>query len=151
MNTLDQWAAKWGISAQALDDLRRGISPPPANTPAPTSETAASNLIRLECAKHGIQLWRNNRGAAIDQRGVPVRYGLLNDSAALNKKIKSSDLIGLTRRGQFVAVEVKAPGWSGSMDGHTKAQEEFLALVRAHGGIGLFATEPGAVLGACGV
>lgn len=85
-------------------------------------ESATQSHIRLDAANLGIDLWRNNSGAFQDATGRWVRYGLCNDSAALNKRIKSSDLIGQTPTlitpemvgqtiGVFTAIETKPSDW----------------------------------------
>lgn len=61
------------------------------------SESAIQSAIRLAARDNGQLLWRNNSGAYFDKRGVLVRYGLGNTSKAINKVLKSSDLIGVTR------------------------------------------------------
>lgn len=110
-----------------------------------TSEEAVSARVRLTAAQRGMQLWRNNVGALQDSRGVPVRYGLANDSKALNAVFKSSDLIGIDStliapedvgkpRGQFVALECKASAWSYTGDSHERAQLAFINVVLAYGG-----------------
>lgn len=87
-----------------------------------TSETDVQTAVRLEMARRGYRLFRNNTGVLTNERGTPVRYGLGNDSAPLNRVLKSSDLIGwrpvvitpghvgLTIA-QFVALECKAADW----------------------------------------
>lgn len=52
---------------------------------------AECRLIAPYCDLH---LFRNNSGAFTDETGRLVRYGLANDSKALNKKVKSGDLVG---------------------------------------------------------
>lgn len=132
-----------------------------AELPAPTdpkeqSESWAQSAIRLEAAQKGVRLFRNNVGALKDERGVPVRYGLANDNAALNKRLKSSDLIGWRPLfitpdmvgkivAQFLAREVKAPGWTYRGDLHEQAQANFIHLVQADGGDAGFATGPGSL------
>lgn len=103
-----------------------------------TEETAASGHIRAEAAKHGISLWRNNSGALPGADGRPVRFGLGNDSATLNQVMKSSDLIGITPRGQFIALEVKKPGWQWSGTPRERAQQAFLEHIRRNYGIAGF-------------
>lgn len=93
------------------------------------TESDVQNLVRLEYARRGWHLWRNNVGVLIDAKGRPVRYGLANDSKALNAVLKSGDLIGWDDRGRFVSVECKAPG--GIIH---PAQEAWRALVAASGG-----------------
>lgn len=63
-------------------------------------------------------------------RYIPLSYG--------EKGI--SDIIGLTKKGQFLAVEVKRRGETRSKDGKpSKEQLEFLERVREKGGIGVLA------------
>ena len=116
------------------------------------SESATQALVRLSYTGTGGRLWRNNTGVLTDPGGRPVRFGLANDSPALNAQIKSSDLIGWRcvtitpdmvgqRIAQFASIECKAPGWRltpGDARGH--AQKRWLDLVRDSGGHGLFVT-----------
>lgn len=96
------------------------------------SESALQNHIRLAAAISGVTLWRNNVGVLLDARGIPVRYGLANESKQLNAQFKSADLIGWTADGRFVSIEVKSR--SGRID---PAQERWRSLVCERGGIGL--------------
>lgn len=103
------------------------------------SERAVLIEIRLEAPKLEVELFRNNSGVFIDLRGVPVRFGLANDSARLNKHIKSSDVIGLMPpNGRFVAIECKREGWKWTGTDEEIAQERFLHIIRQAGGIGAF-------------
>lgn len=118
------------------------------------NEDAVKSHVRLECARLGLQMWRNNVGACIDDTGRQVRYGLANESAQLNRKIKSSDLIGITtvkimphhvgqRFGLFTAFETKHSDWEFSpSDERAVAQLKFIDLVREAGGIGYFISDP---------
>jgi hypothetical protein len=144
------WAARHGVSAGALFDLA-GLLGADAHAPGEGSEARAQSEIRLACPRLGMRLWRNNKGALPDSRGVPVRFGLANDSKALGERLRSSDLVGWRRLyiqpehvgrtlAQFVAVECKAPGWRYSGDEHEQGQQRWLALVAADGGLALFAT-----------
>ena len=105
-------------------------------------EADVQNTIRIEGAKVGLLLFRNNVGVLKDKNDRPVRFGLANDSAELNRKYKSSDLIGVDSRcGVFVAIEVKEPGWKyNPNDEHEVAQRAFLDLIIAKGGLATFAT-----------
>lgn len=110
------------------------------------TETAVQAAVRLEYARRGYRLWRNNSGALLDKRGIPVRFGLGNDSSTLNAAIKSSDLIGwrplvITPAmvggtvAQFVSLECKTPGWRLTPgDQRGQAQKRWLDLVLADGG-----------------
>jgi len=76
----------------------------------------------------------------MDERGVPVRFGLGNDSARLNAVLKSSDLIGIAANGRFVAIECKAPGWIGPRTPRERAQQAWIELIKRNGGYAGFAT-----------
>ena len=103
------------------------------------SESAISKACQLEASRRGHRLWRNNVGALLDKRGVPVRYGLANESKEQNKVLKSSDLIGLTRDGQFIAAECKKEDWRpGERPDDEAAQQAFHNLVRSLGGLAGF-------------
>lgn len=86
-------------------------------------ESVIQNNIRLAASKLGIVLFRNTVGMLEDRRGTKVRYGLC---------VGSSDLIGYTKDGRFIAVEVKRPGAR-----VTPAQFAFLYAVEQAGGIAL--------------
>lgn len=113
--------------------------------------------VRLEAARRGWMLWRNNVGVLMDSRGVPVRYGLANDSKKVNENVKSGDLIGIRPVvitpahvgnviGQFVSVECKHAGWRPSpTDTHEAAQMRWAELVLLAGGHAVFATSPEAL------
>jgi hypothetical protein len=149
------WAQRWGIPAAALDDLRAtlgALTPDPAPAKAsPVSEATVQARVRIEASTKGLRLWRNNLGAAIDSRGNYLRYGLANDSPAMNKNIKSSDLIGIRPVtlpdgrviGQFVAREIKAASWIYTGTPEEKAQLNFLELVASMGGDAQFANNTG--------
>ena len=90
--------------------------------------------------------------AFADETGRVVRYGLGNDSAQLNREIKSSDLIGIcpitafvasanawVKLGVFTAIEVKPSGWvQKPNDERAIAQAKFHAIVREAGGFAGF-------------
>lgn len=155
---LATWALKWGVPMAALKDLENcigleGAGSIPENLRG-SSEAAAQAAVRLEAAQKGIRAWRNNVGALTDERGVPVRYGLANDSAAMNKIIKSADLIGIRpvlvtpahvgqTIGQFVSREIKAPGWKYTGTAREEAQQRWALLVSSMGGDAGFAVGAG--------
>lgn len=117
------------------------------------NEVALQSIIRRDFAYIG-PIWRNNSGACEDKTGRLVRYGLGNDSAQLNKSVKSSDLIAITpvvitpdmvghTIGVFTALEVKAPGWMlRPSDTRGLAQEKFHDIVKKAGGYAGFVTTP---------
>ena len=116
------------------------------------NERDIQNLVRLEASRRGWRVWRNNVGVLIDSRGVPVRYGLANDSSQVNASVKSADLIGVRPVlitpehvggliGQFVSIECKAEGWSGrGNDKHEAAQRKWAQLINDLGGYAIFST-----------
>jgi hypothetical protein len=107
------------------------------------TETDVMNLCRLAAQGIGGVLWRNNNGALPRPDGVPVRFGLANDSSKLNAVFKSSDLIGICPDGRFAAVECKEPGWVWRGTPEEVAQLRYVLDVRARGGRAGFATRPG--------
>ena len=152
---LDVWAARWQIPTAALAELKQamGVLEPAIPEPTGVSEAATQQSIRLEACKQGKRLWRNNNGATFDESGRMIRYGLANDSAALSKQIKSSDLIGITPHyvtaadvgrliGVFTSIEVKRPGWKYKGTPREVAQLAWINLVLSMGGVGKFATGP---------
>lgn len=154
--TLVDWAARWNIPQAALADLIAGVNlaAVPEGYGVPGSESRQQQLVRLDAAQQGVWLTRNNVGALLDDRGVPVRYGLANESKAMNEKIKSGDLIGIksvlieqrhvgTIIGQFVSREVKHEAWQWKGDKHELAQLNWVNLVNAKGGDAAFCNGPG--------
>ena len=153
-----QWAVRHGVTMQALNELQalfgmHGGHTLPATVKG-TSEAAVQSAIRMEAARKGVRLWRNNVGALVDSRGVPVRYGLANDSKQVNEVCKSGDLIGVRPVliglqhvgqviGQFVSRECKRPGWRYVGDNHEVAQLNWAQLVTAAGGDAAFCTGEG--------
>ena len=148
---LASWAARHGVSPAALHELRclMGVAAGPTlSQAAPGSEASVQNAVRIAAARdHGSRLFRNNSGAGVDDRGNHIRWGLCNESKAVNAVCKSSDLIGITPRqcgcgriwGVFTAIECKAPGWKfRESDQRAVAQRNFLNLIVSLGGIGKF-------------
>ena len=120
----------------------------------PPSEASSVAVVRLEAARLGILLWRNNVGAGLLQDGSFIRWGLANDSTQMNRQIKSADLIGIRPLlitpahvghtiGQFVSRECKRPGWKWSGNERELAQLEWAKLVNGAGGDAAFATGEG--------
>lgn len=153
-----QWAARHGVTLAALNELQAifgmhgGHDLPPEVKG--NSEAAVQAAVRLEAANKGVRLFRNNVGALVDSRGVPVRYGLANDSKQLNEVMKSADLIGWrplliepqhvgTVVAQFVSREVKAVGWHYTGADREPAQLAWAQLVTAGGGDAAFCTGEG--------
>lgn len=116
-----------------------------------SSEAANQQQLRLAAPRNNALLWRNNVGACTTDDGRHLRFGLGNDSAQMNRVMKSSDLIGVERVvitpdmvgqviGRFVAVEVKRDDFvARESDKRYVAQRAFIQCVNDHGGRGLFA------------
>lgn len=149
---LTTWAIRHGISAEALADLMETLG---AGTQGGASdggsESRVQSRVRLAAPGLAMRLFRNNVGVLRNDRGVPVRYGLANDSKALNSRLKSGDLIGWRRRlitadmvgsviAQFVSLECKESGWRYRGDEHEQAQQRWAALVAVEGGHARFVT-----------
>lgn len=138
--------------ARLLNELGVGYEPiTNADIPQGASETAVSQRVRMAAAENGIAAWRNNSGAMMDDKGNMVRFGLCNDTAALNKRFKSSDLIGINKepitpamvgqpRGQFWAREVKRADWKYTGTEREVAQLAYGQIIIAHGGDFAFTT-----------
>ena len=81
--------------------------------------------IQLEASRQGHRLFRNNVGTAKTQDGRWITFGLCKGS---------SDLIGWTKEGRFLAVEVKSARGKA-----TKEQLSFIEQVNSMGGLGFVA------------
>lgn len=155
---LTSWAIKHQVSAVALAELSAAFGHiPELGTEVNTSdrEAVVQAKVRLLGKLRGYELHRNNVGAIKDERGIPVRYGLANDSSALNKAVKSSDLVGFkseiwihpetfapTKIARFASIECKHGGWPGynPENPHERAQQRWHEYVVANGGISAFST-----------
>ena len=156
--TLHTWAAKWGVSLEAVADLQRqfGMEGTPVGGLTASGETAVSAIVRLEAAQKGCLIWRNNRGAMQDATGRWVRFGLANDSKNMDERIKSADLIGVrpvtitpahvgTTIGQFLSREVKAAGWHYTATPREVSQLRWAELIASVGGDAAFTTGEGSI------
>lgn len=156
MTRLHDWSIRHHISLQALQELHVLLT---STVPSPVtaqgqSESDVQARVRLAASQAGYVLWRNNSGVLKDERGVPVRFGLCNESKAVNDKCKSSDLIGIKQVvvtpemvgrtvGVFYAREVKRAGWRYTGTLREAAQLRFIEAVVAMGGDAGFATSEG--------
>jgi len=153
--TLDLWARRHGIPVAAITELRSllgaGSEPIVTSLPAGASETAAQTAVRIEASRRGARLWRNNVGAGALDNGQFIRWGLANESKAMNQAVKSADLIGVlpvlitpehvgTTIGQFWSVEMKRPGWRYTGTGREAAQMKWAEIVTSLGGRAEFST-----------
>lgn len=122
------------------------------------TENTVQDGCRLLIQKSGGILLRNNSGAMKLPDGRFLRWGLGNDSTAMNKKRKSSDLIGITPMlikqhhigrtiGVFTAIECKASDWvfRESCE-RSVAQLKFMQLVVDRGGISSFINDESQLL-----
>lgn len=120
-------------------------APPPTRPADPTSEAGVTAAVRVEAAKRGMLLFRNNVGACRDETGRMIRYGLANDSAPMNKQFKSADWIGVApvvvtvemvgrTFGQFVSLEVKRANWCYTGTEREQGQKRWAELIRSRGG-----------------
>ena len=154
--TYQDWASLYPEAAMGLVEVLSGgrSSPVPASV---GSEVRAQQEVRMSVGRQGAYAWRNNNGATkarcpdCGAPQTPVRYGLANDSAALNKRIKSSDLILAIPRvirpdmvgstlAQFGAVECKRSGWTYKGTEREAGQAAWLALIARIGGYAVFST-----------
>ncbi len=157
LDNLYGWALRWKIPSRAMAEFRTllDVNPfmPQIVAAKGESEFTAQQKIRLEAKDHDAVLWRNNVGAILDNRGVPVRFGLANDTKKLNERIKSSDLIGISQVtitaadvgktfAVFTAIECKKPGWTYTGTAREKAQLAWLKLITRLGGYAKFACGP---------
>lgn len=118
-------------------------------THTPRSESAVQAAARVRASQLGWRVWRNNVGAMQDAAGRVVRYGLANESAQMNDRIKSGDLIGIRpvlitadmvgqTIGQFVSIECKREDWYPvASDKRYAAQVKWAEHVRGWGGLAL--------------
>lgn len=157
---LDDWARAWSLPPAAINDLKArllGLEGTPAAAPAGVSEAAVQAQVRVEASRKGLRLWRNNVGVMNDpDTHTFVRFGLANDSAQLNRVLKSGDLIGIRPRviqpddvgrvlGQFVSREVKHGAWRYTGSEREVAQLNWVNLVNSLGGDAAFCTGEGSL------
>jgi hypothetical protein len=154
MMLLYQWAKKWGVPAEAIEELKSQLNIDGSASGGSESEGSVQTKVRLEASRKGCRLWRNNVGATFDTNGNFIRYGLANDSKKINDSIKSSDLIGIRPLkitegmvgctiGQFLAREIKAGDWKFKATKRENAQLNFINLVLSFGGDAAFANREG--------
>lgn len=160
------WRARHPEAARELEQMQCALPWPMAAENSGKSEAWAQQQVRLKIAQAGALSFRNNVGGTktrehrqcprcqfkYAENVPPLRWGLANDSAQLNRQLKSSDLILIIPRlitpadvgttiGQFGAVEVKAPGWQfNATDEHLQAQQNWLSLINSKGGYVAFST-----------
>lgn len=116
------------------------------------SEADVQARVRLLASQMGWRVWRNNVGAGKLENGSFVRWGLANDTPAMNAHVKSGDLIGIrpvlitpehvgTTIGQFTSLEVKHERWAFNPGVDREvAQARWISQVRDLGGYACFTT-----------
>ena len=154
---LQDWAVQWSVPAAALADLRARLGMLDVldlrelDAAVGQSEAAVQTRVRLQASRLGFRLFRNNVGAGYSEEGQFMRWGLANDSAQVNRVLKSADLIGCRpfivqpqdvgrMIGQFVSYEIKHAGWRYAGTDREKAQANWAALVCSLGGDARFIT-----------
>jgi hypothetical protein len=97
-------------------------------------EQSIMQRVQLEASRKGWRVFRNNVGCLMDQRGVPVRYGLMVGSGDLigwRPVTITPEMVGQTLA-QFVSLEVKGPRGVVS-----EAQQRWAGMVERAGGLAL--------------
>lgn len=152
--TIEEWAQRWNLPLQALDELRQIHLQEYFHQPAygdAMSEEAVASRVNLDASYLGMVLLRNNSGAFKNEYDQWVRFGLGNISEKFNRENKSSDYIGFfplyilphhvgRTIAVFSAVETKRHGWKFTGNKEENAQAKFLDVVTANGGFGTFAS-----------
>lgn len=156
MTSFSEWELRHPAAAADLARVLGGF-PQPQPGAEGKLEAWAQQQQRLQAARSGALAWRNNVGATparcpgCGAKRQPIRYGLANDSAQLNAKLKSSDLILAIPRvitatdvgrtiAQFGSIETKKPGWHYTGRGQEPGQAAWLALINKIGGFACFST-----------
>lgn len=157
MSTYQEWAARHPVAAADLQQILGAMPWATGTENDGKSEAWSQQQVRFKVGHAGAFSWRNNVGATPTKcpdcgaKRPPVRYGLANDSARLNEKMKSSDLILAIPRlvvpdmlgttiAQFGSIECKRPGWKYTGQGREPGQAAWLALVEGLGGYARFST-----------
>lgn len=150
-----EWAARHSISGAALFELKAIFGTVSTEVRQELveskSERYTQSKVRLAAAEAGWLLCRNNVGVLEDKRGVPVRYGLANESKQMNEEVKSGDLIGARpviilphmvghTIGQFVSREMKPEDWTYTGTDHERAQLKWIELCTSVGADAKFST-----------
>lgn len=154
--TYDEWAARHPQAAAELQLIAIRGGATTGHIIDGADETYAQAQVRLEASKLGKRLWRNNVGAGYLTDKTFVRFGLANDSPAVNKMMKSGDLIGLepilittahvgTTIGRFLSREIKRPGWKYTGTEREKAQLHWADMIMSLGGNAAIVTGPGSL------
>ena len=87
MYYLKDWQMRWQLPNQAMTELAQlmGMGDYQERVGAEgEKEAVVQQKVRFEAAQQGIRMWRNNVGVLKDDRGIPIRYGLANESKKMN-------------------------------------------------------------------
>jgi len=93
------------------------------NQRIPMKESDISRSIQIALTREGARVFRNNVGLFETRDGRAIQTGLC---------VGSSDLIGWTKSGRFLAVEVKIKKGRATLN-----QQNFLQQVNNCGGVGI--------------
>ena len=162
IDNFDGWLAAYPEAGAALAKLSTEVQDVEG---VQGGESAAQQNVEFEVARAGGLIWRNNVGATpaktyhtcphcsfhYKELHDPIRYGLANKSPGMNARFKSADLIGVMPRlivpedvgrtiGQFIAREVKRPGWTYTGAGRETPQRAWLELANSKGADAKFTT-----------
>jgi hypothetical protein len=163
--TLFEWVLKWRVPPEALKELADTcvFLGKPEGDAESGLEAPVQRELRLEAARGGRYLFRNQRGAGRMESGNFVRFGLANDSKKLGDTVKSADLIGIEtlfitidmvledmarglpgyKVGRFLSVEAKSPVWTFTGSLEDLAQLKWASFVNSAGGRALITNKPG--------
>lgn len=127
------------LHADVCDKITRGPRKP---SNIPTEAETQRAIIAYLCVHPKIALVeRHNSGAVIDQqKGYYIEFHHLYSRGFKGEKMRKPDICGMLKDGRYYAIEVKREGWRGPSDQREIEQGNYLAHVRACGGIGIFAT-----------
>lgn len=153
---LNKWAQDHNITPAAMRALRLLLQAGYTNgdNVEGMSETAVDQRVCLEASRRGARLFRNNKGACINEYGNFMRFGLCNTTKKQGAELRSSDRVGIVPYvvrpydvgrvlGIFWAVEMKKQGWKfNPHDEHEEGQQKFLNLILSLGGFAQFAQGP---------
>lgn len=118
-------------------------------------EEKANQDVRLRVTSWGMRMFRNNSGVLMNPNGVPVRFGLGNESKKINKVLKSPDLVGVyeleitpemvgKKVAVFSGIEVKKKGFKEKENYNENSREfgqnNFIKLIKKFGGLAGFAS-----------
>ena len=125
--SMDNLAALWGKPRQVLDMPPEPKRRAPAKPSGEPTESQILKAIMSLLKRHPrvAQVWRQNSGTFQERnRDGSVRYIRANTQRGM------SDIMGILKDGRTLAIEVKSR--TGRM---RPGQEEFLASIRAAGGV----------------